>query len=541
MARIKLTLFFLVLITGIAEAQVNRYMVFFTDKANTGYTVDHPEAFLNERAIERRTKQGIDILAEDLPVAAAYVQGVRATGAKVLYKSKWMNGVLVECTAEQLTQINSLLFVKSAETELVAPGGATARQNRTNKFREARGNEDVTTDELSMLGIDEMHLDGYHGEGVLVAIMDGGFFGFNIASPFQDALNNHIDQGASWNFVGNNSNVFSYDDHGTGVLSVMAVYKADQYTGASYNATFQLYVTEDVSSEYRIEEYNWLFAAERADSAGVDVINTSLGYNTFDDVGMDYTTLQMDGKTAVITRAAEIAAKKGIFLVNSAGNSGSSAWGIVTAPADGESVLAIGNIRLDGTRVLSSSTGPTADDRIKPDVVAFGAGVSAFFGSGNIGNRTGTSFSSPLVAGLVVGLRQRYPDLTRAELMEAIKMSASQASSPNNQLGYGIPHYRSVVNYLEVTRVDSEQYQSLTISPNPVQDTFTLAPRTSSMVRISELAIANAQGQVVLNTRPTDRWPGNLYSVNMTNFIPGVYFLTVRIGSKYETYKLIKI
>lgn len=545
MVRIKLVLIFL--LAGSATfsvAQVNRYMVFFKDKQGTGHSIDNPQTFLNARSIQRRTTQEIDITAEDLPVTNAYVQGVRETGATVLYKTKWMNGVLAICTPAQLADINALAFV--AETELVAPDGLPgARRKRTNKLRVADTNGDKTIQQLSMLGMDEMHQEGYHGEGVIIAIMDGGFLGVNSAAPFQDIISNRFNAAVSWDFTENTSNIFQYSEHGTSVLSVIGVdanVGSDQFRGGAYQASFQLFVTEDVGSEYRIEEYNWLFAAERADSAGVDIINTSLGYNTFDDGDMDYAKADMDGNTAVITRAAQTAASKGIFLVNSAGNSGTDlSWQIITAPADGRDVLAVGNVNLQGEKSATSSIGPTADQRIKPDVVALGTGVTVIRANGAIGSANGTSFSSPLTAGLIAGLRQKYPNRSTTDLLEAVRLSASKASSPDNFLGYGIPHYRAVVNYLDVTSVEPDQNQNLLIHPNPVRDTFTIGPKKPSQLQVTNVAIANARGQIVAVDNIVYDWPENTYSMNIGHLIPGVYFLTVRIGKKYETYKLVKI
>jgi serine protease AprX len=543
MVRIKVVLIFFLLSTAaVSVAQVNRYMVFFKDKAGTGHSVSNPQTFLNERSIQRRVTQGIDVTADDLPVTNTYVQDVRATGATVLYKTKWMNGVLVSCTAAQLASINALSFVKAADTELVAPGGSGARHKKPNKLLRLDINSEFTDDQLAMLGLNEMHTDGYHGEGVIIAIMDGGFAGVSTQPVFQNLYSNQVNQDISWNFVANNSNVYQYSEHGTGVLSVIGMHTEGEFTGGAYHATFQLYVTENVASEYRIEEYNWLFAAERADSSGVDIINTSLGYNTFDDDDMDYAKADMDGNTAVITRAAQVAASKGIFLVNSAGNSGTDpSWQIITAPADGEDVLAVGNVNLQGEKSATSSIGPTADSRTKPDVVALGVGVSVYRANGNIGGANGTSFSSPLTAGLIAGLRQKYPSLSRADLMDAVRLSASKASSPDNQLGYGIPHYRAVVNYLEVTGVEPDQNRNLVIYPNPVRDTFTIAPKKPAQIQVTNVAIANARGQIIAVDNMVYDWPDNTYSMNISHLVSGVYFLTVRIGKKYETYKLVKI
>lgn len=542
MVRIKLIVALLIFVQAGAQGQVNRYMIFFTDKQGNGYTINDSAQFLSKKANARRIKQNIAVIAEDLPVTPSYVQGVSATGATVLYKTKWMNGVLVECTTEQRSAIHALPFVKPADTEFVAPGGSGGARKKLNKLLRLDVGDDSTSDQLRMLGIDEMQADGYYGKGVTVAIMDGGFSGVNSnapQSPFQELFTNRINTDASWNFVAHNPNVFQYSEHGTGVLSVIAVNTEGEFTGGAYQADFQLYVTENVSSEYRIEEYNWLFAAERADSAGADIINTSLGYNTFDDESMDYQREDMNGTTAVITRAAQVAASKGIFMVNSAGNSGTDAsWRIITAPADGEDVLAVGNVNLQGIKSATSSIGPEGG-RIKPDVAALGTGVSVYRANGNIGSSSGTSFSSPLTAALVAGLMQKYPTIKRKELMDAIRFSASRSPQPDNQLGYGIPHYRAVVNYLETKSKLSDRL--LVIHPNPVKDTFVLSLTRPAEVQFNKITIVNVQGQVVAGSEVLYAWPDNTYSMDIRHFIPGVYFLTVRIGDKYETYKLVKI
>ncbi len=545
MAGIKpiIVIVFFVLIAVDAAGQVNRYMIFFKDKSGTAHTVNNPATFLSEAAVQRRLKQNVTITYEDLPVTQSYVQAVRNTGVKLLYTTKWMNGVLIACTEAQLTDVNLLPFVDNNRTERVAPGDLPAgRVTKSNKLAEAQETNDETTDaQLAMLGIDTMHEDGFHGEGITIAVLDGGFLGVNTVPAFQDLYSNRFNASASYDFTRNESNVFRYSEHGTNVLSVMGVHSEGQFTGGAYKASFQLYITEDVGSEYRVEEYYWLFAAERADSAGVDLINSSLGYNTFDDPVMDYTTSQMDGQTPVITRAAQTAVAKGMLVVNSAGNSGADVnWKIITAPADGNDVLAVGNVNLAGFKSITSSIGPSADGRIKPDVVALGTSVSVIKANGSLGLANGTSLSAPLTTALVAGLMQKYPDLNRLDLADAIRKSSSQATAPDNSLGYGIPHYRAVSQYMEVTNVQPEQHKAFKVYPNPVTGTVWMSPKNSAQLHIDQVILSNAQGQILFRSTPTYNWPDQTYSLNMQALTPGVYFLRIQTGSRVEVHKLIR-
>src|SRR5690349_15441153 len=266
------------LVVSFAHGQ-NRYIVHYKDKSGSPYSVNEPGLYLSQRAIDRRTKQGIAITSADFPVNPNYVTSVRTTGAAVYYSSRWLNCTLVEADALEKGAIEALSFVQSVE--VVAPGPHAGGRVRSYKNRKGSGIAAPTLNQLRMVGIDSMHIDGIRGEGVLVALLDAGFSGVNTAQPFQHLFTNGQIK-YTYDFVGAGTDVFRYDDHGTEVFSVIAAH-SDTYTGGAYEASFQLYITEDSGSEFRVEEYNWLFAAERADSCGVDVINASLGYNTFDD------------------------------------------------------------------------------------------------------------------------------------------------------------------------------------------------------------------------------------------------------------------
>lgn len=530
----------LILFSSVSIAQVNQYMVFFADKTGTPYSINNPSAFLSSKAIQRRAIQNIAINESDLPVNPAYVADINNTGASVIYKTKWMNGVLVSCDASLLPSINALPEVSSIE--YVSPGAHPSAGGRKKSVKDTKNTKEAATDnQLSMLGMDAMHADGHRGEGVTIAVFDGGFLGANLTSPFAHIFSeNRFDAVASYDFVHGGHGVFQYDDHGTRVWSVIAAYSPGSFVGGAYKANFQLYVTEDVPTEYRVEEYNWLFAAERADSAGVDIINSSLGYNIdFDDATMDYTTNQMDGETAVITRAAQFAADKGILVVTSAGNEGLDAsWRIITAPADARDVLAVGSVNSFMVRTPTSSVGPTTDGRIKPDVVALGSGTSIVRANGSITTGSGTSFSAPLITGLAAGLWQRQPGLSNKDLMEAIRMSASLATNPDNFLGYGLPNYIAARHFIE----QAEQEELFAVFPNPVtRDTLNIRPKNPEDLPPVVILLVSAQGQIIRDQNVNFTWLNNQYTADLSFLSAGIYLVRIQAGEQVFVYKIVKI
>lgn len=520
-----------------AHAQINQYVVFFADKTGTPYTINAPQTFLTQRALDRRVRQNISISESDLPVNPVYVQGLRDAGAEVIYTTKWMNGALVSCDDAILTALEDLPYVSSVE--FVSPGDHPASGNRSKFKNEVTETAAEATDtQLSMIGLDAMHLDGKQGDGIVIAVFDGGFSGVYTTAPFQHLItNSQLDLDNSFDFISGTSNVFQYDDHGTRVLSIMSANVEGSFTGGVTEASYQLYVTEDVPTEYRIEEYNWLFAAERADSAGADIIHSSLGYSTFDIASMDYTTDQLDGETTVVTRAAQLAFSKGMMVVTSAGNEGNDAsWRIITGPADGKDVLAIGNINSFGVRSPTSSMGPSADGRIKPDLVALGSGVSVVRASGSVLTGSGTSFSAPLVTSLVAGIWQAYPELKNTNLLEALRKTASQASNPDNLLGYGIPNYLAVVHYLE----QSNQTEPVIVFPNPVTDMLTIRPASPEEGNI-KLALVSSQGQLVTEREVSFSWLNNQYTADLSGLASGIYILRLTTVDRILTFRIVKM
>ncbi len=522
-------------------AQENRYMVFFTDKAGVSQTIENPIEFLSGRAIERRLDQDILITAEDLPVVPLYVSGIRDAGATPVHTTRWMNGVLVSGNSSALSAVAALPYVD--RVEFVAPPAQEPSGGRKRgPLKKTNHHLSVENEvQMKMIGLDRMHLDGYDGDGVVIAILDSGFPGVDELPAFQHLFaGGKLDEEASYNFVRNSHDVFRDDDHGTEVLSVIAAEIADAYTGGASGAGIQLYVTEEVPGEYRIEEYNWLFAAERADSAGADIIHSSLGYYDFDDAAMNYSPEQMDGKTTVISRAATFAAARGIVVVTSAGNEGSlPSWRIITAPADAEDVLAIGSVNTTGQKVPSSSIGPAADGRTKPDLVALGSGVRVVKANGQISTASGTSLAAPLVTSLAAGVLQRHPGLTSRELISLLRQTASQAANPDNLLGYGIPNYRAIVNY----RNDDGQEQPFEIYPNPVDDsdTLTLSPKDPEIFASCQIELVSSQGRILGSQRVKFNWLNRTYSIPLAGLPAGIYYVRVLSDKRKDTFKIVKL
>jgi serine protease AprX len=512
----------------------DRYFVTFKDKVNTPYAVSNPLQFLSQKSMDRRAKEKFVADSEDLPVDPVYVAQVKMTGASVFFTSRWFNGVLIQANASVVSAVSALPFV--SKVELVAHGTKLigGRKKSLDKLERIDATNLLQNQaQLEMIGLDKMQAAGYHGEGIDVAVFDAGFIGVNTLSSFQSIYQEGRMKSA-FNFVNNSKNVYSTFDHGTEVLSIIAGNISGTYLGGAYKANFFLYQTEDVSSEYRIEEYNWLFAAERADSTGVDVINSSLGYNTFDDASMNYTYKNLDGKTSVVSRAAHKAFERGIVIVNSAGNEGNNSWKYVDVPADAEGVIACGAVNNFGYRSLFSSIGPSSDGRIKPDVSGLGEGSIVISSSGGVVSGSGTSFSSPLIACLAIGLRQALPQASAKEIYQRIIISASQAAHPDNFLGYGIPNFTSAKNLLDF----SDEFQ---IYPNPVSDGRLKIILKNPADQIFTATIFNSAGQKIFELSDAIRWGNNPYTLDLSLLASGLYLVKVQTSSSTKTMRIVKV
>ncbi len=289
--------------------------------------------------------------------------------------------------------------------------------------------------QIKMLNGIKLHQAGYRGKGVRVAVIDAGFMNVDRLAVF-DSLNVI----GTRNFVFPGADVYREDDHGTKVLSCMAANLPGVMIGTAPEASYLLLKSEDSRAEFPIEEDYWAAAAEYADSVGVDVITSSLGYFEFDtDDSLYYTQNDLDGRTAFISRAASAAAKCGLMLFCSAGNEGGSKWGKITFPSDSPDLLTVGSVTEERAKSEFSSVGFTADYRIKPDVVALGTMACVVDPTGNIRYSNGTSFSTPILAGLGVCLVQAFPWIRNRDLITLLQETAHLHRQPDAELGYGIP------------------------------------------------------------------------------------------------------
>lgn len=302
---------------------------------------------------------------------------------------------------------------------------------------------------------------------MVIAILDGGFRNVNINRGFDTVRTNNQILG-TWDFVRNQPVAYNEHAHGAQVMSIMAGNLPGELVGSAPKASYYLLITEDTGSELIIEEDNWVSGAEYADSAGADMINSSLGYSLFDDAGMNHTYVDMDGNTTRVTQAADIAASKGILVVCSAANEGNNPWHYITAPADADSILTVGSVDSTGVYSTFSSTGPTYDRRIKPNVTGQGSLTAIIGTDGNIYRGSGTSYSSPLMCGLTACLWQMNRSLPPMKIIEALQSSASQANKPDSLLGYGIPDFGKAMFLVQGMNPISLNDESLfRLYPNP--------------------------------------------------------------------------
>ena len=522
----------LFLITCNLSAQEHAW-VYFKDKPATSTFLANPLTMLSQKALDRRVRQHIVIDAKDVPISRSYINEIKAaSGIKVKAQSKWMNVLHVTGTKLAIERLSNFSFVERIEFAAKELNGGTKvlKKVSLDKF-------DIKTtfdyggsiNQIEMVKGDFLHQKNFTGTGMTIAVMDAGFPSVNTFTAFDKLRDNNQILGG-YNFVNRSTNFYSRSSHGTSVLSTMGGYVEGHLIGTAPDANYYLFITEDDSQETPLEESLWVEAAERADSLGVDIINTSLGYTTFDDSRYDYSYEDMNGTTAFITRGAEIAFSRGMIIVNSAGNSGNKPWHYISAPADGVHVLSIGAVDGNGDITGFSSYGPTFDGRVKPDVDAKGGRTTLINSAGNVSAASGTSFSGPVMSGVIACFWQANPNRTNAEIVNIIKRSGHLYSNPTDHEGYGIPDFKNAYAALSGTVFDKDYV----FYPNPFHKyiQFQFQDNLSTL----QISIFDMLGKLVLSKKVSQQNP----QIYVDELVKGVYILHVFQSNKSKSFKLVK-
>ena len=516
-------LYVLVILTYKSFFANDFYLIYFKDKKGTQYTLGNPNSFLSEKSIDRRRKQKIVIDSSDLPVSSFYVNQIKNLGYEIHGISKWLNAVLVRVPPGFVPNVDEF-FVKHIRPvkRYSTHQRLEVNLNTTSSPKQEvldYGNSKI---QLEMLGVDWLHKKGFYGNGLTIAVLDAGFYKYCEIEAFRHLIENGkiLD---TYDFYTKSKDVCSINvTHGTSVLSVMAAKLDGQLVGVSHQANYVLYRTEVAEFEYPVEEVFWVLAAERADSMGVDLINSSLGYTDFDNPEFNYTYQSLNGKTSIVSFGALMAARKGILVCNSAGNYGLQPWKYINTPADTDSILACGSVDINRNKSTFSSFGPTADGRIKPDVMAMGQGVYYATVNGGVGIASGTSFASPLICGLAACLWEENPTMSAQELILAIKKSSTNALEPNNEIGWGIPRYQCFIGKENVNQFEAGRIH---LFPNPVKSGETLYLKSDLDLAKKLFTIYDFTGKISYQSH-FKRFSENCYTVaEIMNLSAGIYYL----------------
>ncbi len=538
----KKILFILIFFTGFVHlnAQTEDAWVYFKDKPSQSSYINSPLNMLTQRALDRRIRYNISLDIKDVPIEASYVLQVKNTnGIIIKARSKWLNALHIQGLQTDILNLLDYNFVEKIEfsNKLL---NTSSKYNKLQKTVNHQNKLKITTDfnygnaanQIAMLKGDVLHQQNFTGKGMQIAVIDAGFPNVDTFDAFQRIRDNNQIIGG-YDFVNRSPNFYTGYFHGTSVLSTIAGYVENEFVGTAPDAQFYLFITEDYLNETPLEESLWVEAAEKADSLGVDVLNTSLGYTTFDNANYNYTYSDMNGKTTFISRGAEIAFSRGMIVVNAAGNEGNNNWHYISAPADAESVLSLGAVNVSGNIASFSSYGPTVDGRIKPNICAQGAGVYIIDGLGNIATSNGTSFASPILAGVITCFWQAFPEKSNVEIVQIVRESAHLYLNPTDQEGYGIPNFETAYNLCNA-KVLEPDVEEIILYPNPVQNkiNFNFPIEISSI----EVLIVNMLGQTIYR-EIIDR---NIPEMDISFLTKGFYLTQIKYQNKVETIKIIK-
>jgi subtilisin family serine protease len=512
--------------------------VYFADKPNASYFFSNPTEMLTQRSLDRRTNQNIALNMQDVPVHQPYVDLISMqTGIQVKAQSKWLNCVHVRGSVTNIQALSSLTFVNqirfaNATLNAKFPSAKKEIQFQKNLETQTTFAYGTSANQIQMLNGHILYQQNYTGTGKIIAVLDSGFINVNTAQPFERLFTNNLILGG-YNFVSANTNVYSLHNHGTLVLSSIGGFKPNQLVGTAPDAQYYLYITEDVTQENPVEESYWVQAAEEADRVGADIITSSLGYSDFDNSNYNHTYSDLTGNAAFASQGANVAFSKGIVVVASAGNSGASSNPYIGVPAEATNVLAIGAVQSNENYASFSSIGPTFDNRIKPDLMAQGQSTYLSNTNGDIITASGTSFSCPIMAGVIACLWQAAPNLTNQQLVDLIKQSADRFMNPTAQFGYGIPDFQDALNQY-LLGVQSVSKNSLAVYPNPTNSiiNFPIAFADSQ----AEVTLYNSLGKQIIskNINSSD------FAIDVSDYSNGIYLYAVKSGVSFYSGKFLK-
>ncbi len=537
---------FLFLVSSFVGFSQEDAWVYFKDKPDEANYFATPTLMLTQRALDRRTVQGIALDSKDVPVYQPYIDEIIASpGITVKAKSKWMNCLHIrglQANIEALKLLSSVLRIDFADKSLngtVKKTSAKLKFKPVNKVLQTTVNFNYgnSANQIQMLNGHLLHQQNFTGTGKIIAVLDAGFPGVNTAQPFQRLITNGSILGG-YDYVNKSTNFYTGNSHGTLVLSTMGGFTDGQLVGTAPDSQYYLFITEDVASENPVEESNWVEAAEEADRLGVDIITSSLGYFAYDNPAYSHTYSDMTGNSAFASQGANIAFSKGIFVVASAGNEGASiVEPHVGVPAEALNVLGIGAVKADETYAAFSSIGPSFDGRVKPDVMAQGDPAVLSDTAGNITSASGTSFSGPIMAGMVACLWQALPGKTNAQIKQLITQSADNFSEPpvksRPQYGYGIPDFSlALANGLSVSSFSKNDFM---VYPNPTTDSISITSPEGFGVKT--IAIYTILGQKVLEKNISSQSP----TISLKSLNSGMYFYRIESNNFSKSGKILKL
>lgn len=530
----KLLSFILVGAVMFMSAQTELVFVYFKDKPNKAAFYANPLSELSQKSLDRRTKYGIALNDQDAPIEPTYIQNIQNLGFTVTDYSKWMNGVAVNATSAQIAQLEQQSYVQSVERFIKHPTGGKPEIKKVNKFEEFDNSVRTTFNygtglsQINQINLRPLHIAGYTGTGITIAVIDTGFPRVNTGSAYARIRNNGQIKGG-YNFINKSSDIYNtaLHNHGSYCLGTIAGYIDNQYVGSAPDADFYLYATEDAYNEFPEELIYWTEAAEEADRKGVDIISTSLGYYDFDDTRYNLLYSDMNGTTSFIARTAQISVEKGIFVLAAAGNEALTDWHYIITPADNEKVFTVGGVNSVGVSSSFSSFGPNSVGVIKPDASARGTNTAMAYNN-SATTSSGTSFATPLAAGGVACLIQALPNKSLAELRDLLRENSSEYPNTTAQMGYGILNFGNTLNAVLATD-NSTKFNSLKIYPNPVINNFTF----DTTEKISSVELYDVLGRKLQSLQ-------NQKTNSVEQLKSGVYFLKVKTDKNEYVEKIIK-